>query len=214
MKNYKLILSFLFLFSLRIFSQQTTHDTVNVQKEEPFDYKKYYDCNFGEGNVLIVIRKGKEFTDLKDLRKSGKGFAIKMEAIYSMEFADGQRYESSVVKKITADSLSITNFFNENAAKLAGQPFKLISYPLSSLKYVRFIDDRMLSLYSKKNIQKNFDLLVKRMDRAKMCPAVIQFKEKNNEMKVCHFYLTSQGYDLLYEDNGRVYYMEGRVEWK
>ncbi|WP_288436428.1 hypothetical protein [uncultured Chryseobacterium sp.] len=187
---------------------------MNVQKEEPFDYKKYYDCNFGEGNVLIVIRKGKEFTDLKDLRKSGKGFAIKMEAIYSMEFADGQRYESSVVKKITADSLSITNFFNENAAKLAGQPFKLISYPLSSLKYVRFIDDRMLSLYSKKNIQKNFDLLVKRMDRAKMCPAVIQFKEKNNEMKVCHFYLTSQGYDLLYEDNGRVYYMEGRVEWK
>ncbi|RLJ33693.1 hypothetical protein CLU97_3180 [Chryseobacterium sp. 7] len=213
MKNYKLIL-FLLMLSARIFSQNTINDTVNTPAEEPFDYKKYYECDFGEGNVLIVIKKGKEFTDLKDLRKSGKGFAIKMEAIYSMEFADGQRYESSVVKKITNDSLSITNFFNENSAKLAGQPFKLINYPLSSLKYVRFIDDRMLSLYSKKNIQKNFDLIVRKMDRAKMCPAVIQFKEKNNEMKVCHFYLTSQGYDLLYEDKGRVYYMEGRVEWK
>ncbi|RXM37941.1 hypothetical protein BOQ62_19795 [Chryseobacterium sp. CH21] len=213
MKNYKLIL-FLLLFSARIFSQNTINDTVNIPIEEPFDYKKYYDCDFGEGNVLIILKKGKEFTDLKDLRKSGKGFAIKMEAIYSMEFADGKRYESSVVKKITNDSLSITNFFNENAAKLADQPFKLINYPLSSLKYIRFIDDRMLSLYSKKNIQKNFDLMVKKMDRAKMCPAVLQFKDRNGEMKVCHFYLTSQGYDLLYEDKGRVYYLEGKVEWK
>ncbi|MGI9581118.1 hypothetical protein ACR1PO_07870 [Chryseobacterium sp. RRHN12] len=213
MKSYKLIL-FLLMLSARIFSQNTMNDTLKTNIEEPFDYKKYYDCDFGEGNVLIVIKKGKEFTDLTDLRKSGKGFAIKMEAIYSMEFADGQRYESSVVKSITQDSISITNFFNENAAKLAGQSFKLITYPLSSLKYVRFIDDRMLSLYSKKNIRKNFNLMVKKMDRAKMCPAVIQFSDRNNEMKVCHFYLTSQGYDLLYENNGRVYYMEGKIEWK
>jgi len=213
MKNYKLIL-FLLMLSARIFSQNTINDTLKTNIEEPFDYKKYYDCDFGEGNVLIVIKKGKEFTDLTDLRKSGKGFAIKMEAIYSMEFADGQRYESSVVKSITQDSISITNFFNENAAKVAGQPFKLITYPLSSLKYVRFIDDRMLSLYSKRNIQKKFNLIVRKMDRAKMCPAVIQFRDRNNEMKVCHFYLTSQGYDLLYENNGRVYYMEGKIEWK
>jgi len=213
MKNYKLIL-FLLMLSARIFSQNTVNDTLKTNIEEPFDYKKYYDCDFGEGNVLIVIKKGKEFTDLTDLRKSGKGFAIKMEAIYSMEFADGQRYESSVVKSITQDSISITNFFNENAAKVAGQPFKLITYPLSSLKYVRFIDDRMLSLYSKRNIQKKFDLIVQKMDRAKMCPAVIQFSDRNNEMKVCHFYLTSQGYDLLYENNGRIYYMEGKIEWK
>jgi len=213
MKNYKLIL-FLLILSAHIFSQNTSNDTLDIKTEVPFDYKKYSDCDFGEGNVLIIIKKGKEFTDLKDLRKSGKGFAIKMEAIYSMEFTDGKRYESSVVKNITQDSLSIMNFFNENTARLAGQPFELINYPLSSLKYVRFIDDRMLSLYSKKNIQKNFDLIVKKMDHAKMCPAVIQFKDKNDEMKVCHFYLTSQGYDLLYEDKGRVYYMERRVEWK
>ncbi|MCC3216730.1 hypothetical protein LIV57_15800 [Chryseobacterium sp. X308] len=209
-----MLILFLLMLSICVFSQNTVNDTLKTHIEEPFDYKKYYDCDFGEGNVLIVIKKGKEFTDLTDLRKSGKGFAIKMEAIYSMEFEDGQRYESSVVKSITQDSISITNFFNENAAKLAGQPFKLITYPLSSLKYVRFIDDRMLSLYSRKNIQKNFDVMVKKMDRAKMCPAVIRFRDRNNEMKVCHFYLTSQGYDLLYEDNGRVYYMEGKIEWK
>ncbi|WP_262912483.1 hypothetical protein [Chryseobacterium sp. MEBOG06] len=39
-----------------------------------------------------------------------------MEAIYSMEFNDGKRYETSVLKNITHDSISMTNFFNENAA--------------------------------------------------------------------------------------------------
>lgn len=76
MKNYKLIL-FLLLFSVRVFSQNTVIDTMNTQTEEAFDYKKYYDCDFGEGNVLIVIKKGKEFTDLKDLRKSGKVLPLK-----------------------------------------------------------------------------------------------------------------------------------------
>lgn len=213
MKNYKLIL-FLLMLSARVFSQNTTNDTLSVNTGEPFDYKKYYNCDNGEGNVLIIIKKGKEFTDLNDLKKSEKGFAVKMEAIYSMEFSDGKRYESSVVKNITQDSISITNFFNENAAKLAGKPFTLINYPLSSLKYIRFINDRMLSLYNKKNIQKNFDLIVKKMDHAKICPAVLNFKDRNGEMKVCHFYLTSQGYDLLYENKGRVYYLEGKVEWK
>jgi len=41
MKNYKLIL-FLLLFSVRIFSQNTTNDTVNTQTEESFDYKKLF----------------------------------------------------------------------------------------------------------------------------------------------------------------------------
>lgn len=213
MKNYKLIVLWI-LLSGRFFSQNTENDTLETNKKEPFDYKQYYDCNYSEGNVLIVIRKGKTFTDLKELKKSKTGFALKMEAIYSMEFTDGKRYETSVLKNITHDSISITNFFNENAAAQAGKPFSLIVYPLSSLKYIRFIDDRMLSMYTKKNIQKNYDLIVKKMDHAKMCPAVVDFKDRNGETKVCHFYLTSQGYDLLYEEKGKVYYVEGRVQWE
>jgi hypothetical protein len=71
-----------------------------------------------------------------------------------MEFTDGKRYETNVVKKITADSISITNFFNENAARVAGKPFEQIHYPLSSLKYVRFINDRMLSCTVKRTFSK------------------------------------------------------------
>ncbi len=213
MKNYQLIV-FLLMLPGWLFSQNAKNDTLNATMDDPAAYKKYDDCDDGEGNVLIVIKKGKQFTDLQDLRKSKKGFAIKMEAIYSMEFTDGKRYETNVVKKITADSISITNFFNENAARVAGKPFEQIHYPLSSLKYVRFINDRMLSLYSKKNILKDYDLIVTKVNDAKICPAVLNFKNRNGEIKVCRFYLTDQGYDLLYEDKGQVYYLEGKVEWK
>ncbi|UKB83059.1 hypothetical protein LF887_18895 [Chryseobacterium sp. MEBOG06] len=48
----------------KVFSQNTENDTLETNRKEPFDYKQYYDCDYGEGNVLIVIRKGKTFTDL------------------------------------------------------------------------------------------------------------------------------------------------------
>lgn len=213
MKNYILIL-FLLMLSGELFSQNTQNDTLNSAIDDSIAYNRYYDCDYGEGDVLIVIKKGKQFTDLKDLRESGKGFAIKMEAIYSMEFTDGKRYETNVVKNITGDSISITNYFNENAARIAGKPLALITYTLSSLKYVRFINDRFLSMYSKKNILKDYNLIVVKMKEARMCPAVLTFKNRNGEVKVCRFYLTDQGYDILYEDQGKVYYLEGKIEWK
>lgn len=213
MKNYQLI-SLLLMLPTWLFSQQAKNDSLNAAIDDSIAYQQYYDCDYGEGNVLIVIKKGKQFIDLKDLKAAKKGFAVRMEAIYSMEFTDGKRYETNIVKNITKDSISITNFYNENAARAAGKPLALITYPLSSLKYIRLINDRMLSMYSKKNILKDYDLIVVKMNEAKLCPAVLTFKDRGGEVKVCHFYLTDQGYDLLYENNGKVYYMEGKVEWR
>lgn len=215
MRKYQLIFSLVLIISGFFSAQKTENDSLKIATlEEPFDYKKYYDCNYEDGHVLIVIKKGKKFTDLKELKQSRSGFTVRMEVIYSLEFDDGKRYETSIVKNITKDSISITNFYNENAAKAAGKTFEIITYPLKSIKYIRFINDRFLGFYSKKNMQKNFDLVVKVLDNAKICPAIITFQNKNGEKKICHYYSTDQGYDLLYEDEGKVYYLESRVEWK
>ncbi len=149
-----------------LFSQQAKNDSLNAAVDDSIAYQQYYDCDYGEGNVLIVIKKGKQFIAFKDLKAAKKGFAVRMEAIYSMEFTDGKRYETNIVKNITKDSIAITNFYNENAARAAGKPLSLITYPLSSLKYIRLINDRMLSMYSKKNILKDYDLIVVKMNEA------------------------------------------------
>jgi hypothetical protein len=65
-----------------------------------------------------------------------------------------------------------------------------------------------LGLFQKKKIEGEYDLIVKAVDKAKFCPAVLTFPKRNNEVKVCHYYLTSQGYDILFETNGYLDYMD------
>jgi hypothetical protein len=90
----------------------------------------------------------------------------------------------------------------------------MFKYPITSIKTARFISDRSLGFFKKKNIDNKFDLIVKKVDKAKLCPAVLTFPKRNNEVKVCHYYLTSQGYDILFETNGFLDYMEYPLEWK
>ena len=71
MKNYKLTL-FLFLFSARIFSQNTANDTVNTQTEETFDWL-YLDYNtlqnaaIDNGLNCELIQEGEHFDYLARL---------------------------------------------------------------------------------------------------------------------------------------------------
>lgn len=54
------------------FSQQNKNDSLNAAIDDSIAYQQYYDCDYGEGNVLIVIKKGKQFINLKDLKAAKK----------------------------------------------------------------------------------------------------------------------------------------------
>jgi len=204
----KLILILLIVLTNSILFAQT--DTIPGEAE----YRKHYDCRYEPGNILIIQKKGKEL-DYKTSRKlSDDGFVIRMEAIYDLEFSDGKRFKNGVIKDITKDSLTISSTMNEKCAIFEGIKYELFKYPINSIKTARFISDRSLGFFKKKNINNKFDLIVKKVDNARLCPAVLTFPKRNNEVKVCHYYLTSQGYDILFETNGFLDYMEYPVEWK
>lgn len=201
----------LYLLTLIITSNlYSQNDTIQGEAE----YLKHYDCKYRPGNILIIQKKGKTISDLTPSKPTNAGFIIRMEAIYDLEFTDNKRYKSSVVKNITNDSITISSTFNKKCAEYEGIEYKLITYPIQSIKIARFINDRSLGLFSKKKIDSDYDLIVKNVDKAKMCPAVLTFPKRNNEVKVCHYYLTSQGYDILYETNGFLDYMEYNVDWR
>lgn len=40
-----------------LFSQQAKNDSLNAAIDDSIAYQQYYDCDYGEGNVLIVIKK-------------------------------------------------------------------------------------------------------------------------------------------------------------
>lgn len=207
MKALYLIIFLLLTFISKASAQS---DTVAGEKE----YLEHYDCKYRPGNILVVQKKGKIITNYMPGKPTNAGFLIRMEAIYDLEFSDNKRYKSSVVKAITNDTITITSTFNEKCAQYEGRKFELITYPIKSIKIARFINDRSLGLFMKKKIEGEYDLIVKVVDKAKLCPAVLTFPKRNNEVKVCHYYLTSQGYDILFETNGSLDYMQYPIEWK
>lgn len=202
----KIVILFLILLTNFAYTQ---NDSIPGEAE----YRKHCDCTYEKGNILIVQRKGKQLDYEKSWKPSKEGFVMRMEAIYDLEFSDGKRYRSGVLKDITKNSITISSTMNEKCAEYEGIEYELITYPISALKIARFINDRSLGFFSKKKLEKKYDLIVKEVDKAKLCPAVLTFTKRNNEVKVCHYYLTSQGYDILYETNGFIDYMEYSVDW-
>jgi hypothetical protein len=196
-----------FLFAQAFYGQ---NDTIPGEAE----YRKHYDCRYTEGNILIIQKKGKQITDYMPSKPTKAGFVMRMEAIYDLEFTDGKRYKSSIIKAISQDSITISSAFNEKCAVREGKKYELITYPVTSIKIARFINDRSLGFFEKKKIDDSYELIVKTVDKAKMCPAVLTFTKRNNEVKVCHYYLTSQGYDILFETDGILDYMEYNVDWR
>lgn len=203
----KILMLILIALSNNLYAQ---NDTILGEAE----YRKHYDCRYEEGNILIVQKKGKTLDYKTAWKLSDKGFVIRTEAIYDLEFSDGKRFKSGVIKNITTDSITISSTMNENCAKYEGIKYELFTYPINSIKIARFINDRSLGFFTKRKIEDKFDLIVQKVDKAKLCPAVLTFPKRNNEVKVCHYYLTSQGYDILFETNGFLDYMEYPVNWQ
>lgn len=204
----KLILVILIGLTYSSLFSQT--DTIPGEAE----YRARYDCRYETGNILIIQKKGKELNYKTSSKMSDDGFVIRMEAIYDLEFSDGKRFKSGVIKNITEDSLTISSTMNEKCAIYEGIKYEMFNYPISSIKIARFISDRSLGFFKKKSIDNKFDLIVKQVDNAKLCPALLTFPKRNNEVKVCHYYLTSQGYEVLFETNGFLDYMQYPIQWK
>lgn len=141
-------------------------------------------------------------------KPSKEGFTMRMEAIYDLEFRDGKRYRSGVIKNITKDSLTISSTMNENCAKYEGITYELFAYSVKDIMTARFINDRSLGIFSRKKINDGYEVFAVKVNKAKLCPAVLTFPKRNNEVKVCHYYLTDQGYDILYETNGFLDHMQ------
>jgi hypothetical protein len=101
-------LIFVLLLTLTFSSLFAQTDTIPGEAE----YKTHYDCRYEPGNILIIQKKGKDIDYKTSFKLSDDGFVIRMEAIYDLEFSDGKRFKSGVIKDITEDSLTRSSPMN------------------------------------------------------------------------------------------------------
>ena len=69
-----------------------------IQFKAKPNIEKYMIAGMNLEIFLIVQKKGKVLDYNKSWRLSDEGFVIRMEAIYDLEFADGKRFKSGVIK--------------------------------------------------------------------------------------------------------------------
>lgn len=94
MKALSIKLQFLFFVIVSGTFAKAQFKTKEDSLDYEMNYKKYFDCKYEPGNVLIIQRKGKSINPAKSWKPTKEGFVIRMEGIYDLEFTNGKRYKS------------------------------------------------------------------------------------------------------------------------
>lgn len=135
------------------------------------------------------------------------GFYMYRNCVYDIRTKSGAQYSGKLVD-IKPDTLYFTNY-SQTVAKYAGFEFDTIPVYYKELNKLRLINDRSLGLYTEHSFDK-FDFIFKK-DTTHCGLTVYQEKIYSNDSTVYELtpYLTDQGIDLLYKNNGHTYYYQG-----
>lgn len=160
--------------------------------------------------TVVLIKKGKTPDYSKPIK--GKynpdGFYLFRNCIYEIDLKNKQRLSGRLID-ITKDSLSFTNFFNENVALKAQSTLDTIKIHYRQLDKLNLITDRSLGWYEKHSFD-NFDFIFRKDTTNYKNESNWQeiFSNDNQEYELVP-HLTAQGINLLFEENGRTYYFYG-----
>ncbi len=160
--------------------------------------------------TVLLIKNGRtpDYTKPIKGRFSPDGFYLYRNCIYDIDLKDQRRLSGRLIE-ITKDSLSFTNFFNQNAANKAESTLDTIKIHYRELNKLNLIADRALGWYEKHSFD-NFDFIFKK-DTSNCKLESVWYEIFSNDTQKYELvpHLTAQGIDLLFEESGKTYYFYG-----
>ncbi|WP_336514162.1 hypothetical protein [Pollutibacter soli] len=133
--------------------------------------------------------------------------AIIENACYHLKFKDGNDAEFGVVYKITKDSISVSNRFNEAIAKRDKKEYRIYNYAISDLAELsvfRFKGQKFRTLKFT-----DYDILVSTVPKADHgCPCWFSLVRYNGEVYFYRYWRTENGFAGISEQNGRPIWLE------
>jgi hypothetical protein len=149
-------------------------------------------------NVIYYISKQKE-TD---------SFEIVEEVCYNIIFKDKNEVYGGVIKKITKDSIYVTNTFNENTAELEKKNFLILSYSIDDIRKLSVLKS---GGYTRKKI--NLDefnkSVINRMRNQQGSPCWYELNPRDGEIRLYRPILCDKTYKFITEQNGHTVWKEG-----
>lgn len=156
--------------------------------------------------TILLLKKGHTLQVRNEMVSvNDNGFHLYRNCLYDIEIKSKQRYIARLID-VRKDSLFFTNFLNANVAKQQHKVFDTLKLGISDITRFFFIADRMMDLHSD-ILLSNYDITFSR-DTLNCSLEVrkqpIYFDDTTKYELVP--YLTAQGINSLYEQNGYTYY--------
>lgn len=158
---------------------------------------------------VLLLKKGNQREIKPDMYLFSKtGFYLYRNCMYEIDLKNKQNIKGRLID-IKPDTLFFTTALNEQAAASALFAFDTLAVFYKDLDKLNLIADRMLGLYNKHALD-NFDFVFEK-DTNKYVLESEWVQIFKNDPKIYELvpYMTSQGIDLLYEENGHTFYFQG-----
>ena len=160
--------------------------------------------------TVLLVKNGKtpDYTKPIKGKFSPDGFYLYRNCIYEIDLIDKRKLSGRLIE-ITKDTLSFTNFFNQNVAIKAQSTLDTIKIHYRQLDRLNLIADRAYGWYEKHSFD-NFDFIFKKdTSNCKLESDWYEIFSNDNQKYELVPHLTAQGINLLFEESGRTYYFYG-----
>ncbi|HEY9047048.1 MAG TPA: hypothetical protein VIN08_14185 [Ohtaekwangia sp.] len=159
--------------------------------------------------TVLLLKKGKELKMRDEMSNvNDNGFYLYRNCIYDISLPTNKRYNGRLID-IVQDTLIFTTHFNARVANRIGQTFDTIKIHYTSLEKLSLIADRSIGIFTHLSLDR-YDFIF-RQDTAHCClPAITAPVYEGDTVK--HElvpFLTQQGLNWLYEEDGKTYYYMG-----
>lgn len=159
--------------------------------------------------TVLLLGKGNELEVKEDMSSySTSGFYLYRNTIYEIETKDRKFFGGRLID-IKQDTLYFTNFFNTNAAAVAGFELDTIAVYYERLDKLKLISDRAMGLYTKHSFSKFNFIFAKDTTHCRIESRWGKIFTNVDEDYELAPHLTAQGINLLYEEMGRTFYFYG-----
>jgi hypothetical protein len=172
-------------------------------------------CSFAQPEQFVQLRfvpKQSSFSPGKNDYQPGKnGFYLYENCMYTLVIDDDKQYNARIIS-IKKDSIVFTTHFNAAVAKKQKSTFDTLSVSPAAISTIRLIGDRTLGIFHNVAMKKyDYEFISDTMAKKLWIDTIQLYTNMQQQYELLPF-LTYQGLDLLYEEDGNTFYFQGRLQ--